>query len=427
MRGRLHFRIWVMFMLIVAVALPATYGISHLADPRPSTGEYAMALAGVLVADMAGMDDRGRADRVTKIGAALSAELGVYDSQGIQITSTAAAAALPESRRPEGSFFHSPTGMGMAFQTDDGYWITISHSTRGSHFKRMVVSLGAFAGILFIGAFFLSHRLTRRLERLQASVAAWNPKMAPGQIEVEGRDEVAALANSFNGAAERIARLLGQQRHMLASASHELRTPLARIRLAAEMMAESQEQEKRSRGLKDIQDDIEELDGLVEDILLASRLDADPMDRGHSKSLDLYGMATDIAAAYGSSVEGEPVHILGDPKTLRRMLINLLDNAKKHAPGEPAAVKVGHDGAMAFITISDRGPGLTVEEKENVFNPFFRGSGATGREGHGLGLSIVKKIAERYKGQAICRDRNGGGTVFEIRLPAAKRDNQSTP
>ncbi|MDH5509844.1 MAG: HAMP domain-containing histidine kinase [Nitrospinota bacterium] len=421
MNGRLHFRIWVAFMLIVAVALPATYWIAHLADPKPSTGEYAMALAGVLVSDMAGLDESGRVERVRRIGQALSVELGVYDSQGLRIASTGAAPPLPERRRADGSFFHSQNGMGMAFRTDNGYWVTISHSSRGSHFMRMVVSLGAFAGILFIGAFFLSHRLTRRLERLQASVAAWDPKTSPSMVNVEGRDEVAALAQSFNGAAERIARLLGQQRTMLASASHELRTPLARIRLAAEMMAECGEGHKRNEALAGIHEDILELDSLVEDILLAARLEGDPPDNSQTGIVDLLEMATDIAYAYGSSVEGASSCVQGDPKALRRMLVNLLDNAKKHAPGKPAAVRVWQDGAMAIITISDRGPGLTMDEKENVFNPFFRGSGAADRQGHGLGLSIVKKIAERHGGLAMCRDRDGGGTVFEIRLPLADR------
>ncbi|MDH5678025.1 MAG: HAMP domain-containing histidine kinase [Nitrospinota bacterium] len=420
MRGKLHFRIWLAFMLIVAVALPATYGIARLADPRPSPADYAMALAAVLVSDMAGLDEHGRDERAKRIGQALFAELGVYDGQGRRVAATAHAPSLPEKRKPEGSFFHSPTGVGMAFRTDNGYWVTVSHSTRGAHFTRMVVSLGVFGGLLFIGAFFLSHRLTRRLERLQASVAAWDPKRSPTMVTVEGHDEVAALAESFNGAAGRITRLLDQQRNMLASASHELRTPLARIRLAAEIMAESAEESKRADRLAHIQEDIGELDSLVEDILTASRLEGESQDDSRLEVVDLYEMARGMAPAYGASVEGAPAMVMGDPKALRRMMVNLLENARIHAPGAPPMVEVGRQGAMAFVAISDRGPGLGPEERETVFNPFFRGSGAKGRRGHGLGLWIVKKIAERHGGAVECGDSHGGGAVFEVRLPSAR-------
>jgi len=419
MRGRLHFRIWLSFMVIVAVALPATYWIAHLADPRPSAGDYAKSLAGVLVDDMARLGVDERQARVEKIAAALSTELGVYDDGGRKIAATANAPNLPDKRRPDGAFFHSPAGMGMVFSTDNGFWVTVSHSAGRPHFTRMAVSLGAFAGILFLGAFFLSHRLTRRLERLRDSVAAWDPKAAPARIEVEGRDEVAALARSFNSAARRIAQLLEQQRNMLASASHELRTPLARIMLAAEMMAESWDEKKREASLANIRDDIRELDGLVEEILLAARMEGDEPDGHRMEMVDLLPMARGAAAAYGFGVEGEPANVTGDPGMLRRMMVNLFENAAKHAPENPALVEVGMDGPIAFLKVSDRGPGLTAVEKENVFNPFYRGGRAAGRSGHGLGLSIVRKIAGRHGGQATCRDREGGGAVFEIRLPAA--------
>src|SRR5262249_42872745 len=142
----------------------------------------------------------------------------------------------------------------------------------------------------------------------------------------EGRDEVARLAGSFNRAAGRIEDLIGAHKALLANASHELRTPLARIRMAVELMKQDADA-KRKAGLEQ---DIAELDALIDEILLASRLDAvKGLER--VEDIDLLALAAEECARYESvELEGRPVVVRGDPRLLRRLVRNLLENAKRH-------------------------------------------------------------------------------------------------
>jgi signal transduction histidine kinase len=417
MTGRLHFRIWLAFLLIVAVAAPVTFIIGRLAAPRHNPADYAKAVSGIIIEDMIRLDAKKRAMRMRRIGQAMRVELGFFDPQGALLAATPAAPPLPANRNDEGFIFRSPSGMAAVFKTENGYWVTVSHSG-GRHpgIFPIVVSFVAFCGALFIGSYILSRRLTGRLERLQNSVATWDARQAPAPIRVEGEDEVARLAESFNVAGERITRLLSQQRALLANASHELRTPLARIRLAAEIMAGAGDGGKRSANLATIHEDILEMDALVDDILLAARLDANPIEKEALEKIDLMELAGDVAGPSALPASGSGARVIGGRKLLRRMIGNLMENARKHAPGAPAEVEIFMDGGSALIRVSDRGSGLAEGEHERVFDPFFRGRGA-GPEGYGLGLSIVKKIAERHGGSAGCAPREGGGTVFTVRLP----------
>ena len=418
MTGRkMHFRIWASFLLILAIAMPVTMAISWLFGATPPTPHYARRMAAIIVTDAMKLPPEERNGRLEEIGSKFEAGIGLFDENGKPLASSGMAPPLPERRKPEGTFFHSSKGWGMAFRTDDGYWITVSHSGAKHNPFRFIFSLAVFLGMLFIGVYFLARRLTGRLARLQKAVSAWDAHSEPAPVPVEGEDEVARLAKSFNEAGERIASLLARQRALLAGASHELRTPLARIRLAAEMMAESDYKAKRESALAGVREDIEELDGLVDDILFAARLDDRSHPRLKTETVDLFRAASQAAAGYGVEAEGSPVLVDGDEKNLRRLVANLLENAAKHAPQEPPVLKVEAEGELAVLTVSDRGPGLSQEERERVFDPFFRSEGASSAEGYGLGLFIVMRIAKRHGGHAACLPRQGGGTVFRLRLP----------
>jgi signal transduction histidine kinase len=261
------------------------------------------------------------------------------------------------------------------------------------------------------GAYPLIRRLTRRLERLQRRVEALGAGELSSRVEVEGRDEVAELAGSFNRTAERIERLVEAQRMLLAGASHELRSPLTRLRVALELLGDQARPELRERILHDI----EELDGVIGELLLASRMEAaEAIER--REPVDLLGLAAEEAARYGVEVEGEPVVIEGDAPLLRRLLRNLLENGRRHAPGSALEVEVVSDpDGSARLRVSDRGPGLSEADRERVFEPFYR-AGTSG-QGIGLGLTIVRRIARLHGGEVGCRSREGGGATFEVRLP----------
>ena len=232
---------------------------------------------------------------------------------------------------------------------------------------------------------------------------------------MEGKDEIAALARSFNQAAERIQALVEAQRDTLAAASHELRSPLARIRMAVELLAENGDPTLRQR----IERDIEDLDELIEEILLASRLST--LERPtHLERIDLQALCTEEAARAGATFEGGPATMEGEGRLLARLIRNLLDNAARHAPGSPIQVELEVQDDQALLRVLDRGPGVPEAERERIFEPFYRREGR--REdrdddrGVGLGLSLVRQIARRHGGEARCLPRDGGGACFEVSL-----------
>lgn len=275
-----------------------------------------------------------------------------------------------------------------------------------------------------IGAFPMARRITRRLERLRSGVEELSTGALSSRVPVEGEDEVAALARSFNRAAERIERLVETRRRMLASASHELRTPLTRIRLGLELLGSEGERgalhPEREKLLEDLERDVEELDALIGDLLLATRLEAQPKAR-RLEPVELLALVEHEAARFGVAAAGDRFVLHGERDALRRMVRNLLDNAQRWGGGRDveARVEALSDGPPDVrVAVTDRGPGLPAEERERIFEPFYRPrSGANGGEaGVGLGLALVLEVARRHDGDARCLAREGGGLCFEVDL-----------
>lgn len=170
---------------------------------------------------------------------------------------------------------------------------------------------------------------------------------------------MAELAKRFNHAAQRIEQLVTSQRTMLANVSHELRSPLARMRMATELLGAAERPDLKARLTRDIA----ELDALIDELLLASRLDGGASAMT-PEPVELLSLAAEEAAGFGAEVSGVAVSINGDVRTLRRLLRNLLHNASRHVGGTLVEVIVaGSDGA-ATVTVADRGPGVPVAERE---------------------------------------------------------------
>jgi signal transduction histidine kinase len=255
--------------------------------------------------------------------------------------------------------------------------------------------LGTIALAVALCAYPLVRWLTRRLERLQAGVEQLGAGDLRARVSVEGRDEVAMLAASFNRAAARIEDLVGSHKLLLANASHELRTPLSRIRLGVELLQEGRDPKRKA----DLERDIAELDALIDEILLSSRLDAvRGLDR--REEIDLLALAAEEATRYEQCcVGGEPVTVPGDRALLRRMVRNLIENAERHGV-PPVDIEVRGAGREVSVTVSDHGPGVAPADRERVFTPFFRIPGSDRTSGAGLGLTLVRQIARQHGGEA---------------------------
>lgn len=308
--------------------------------------------------------------------------------------------------------------------------------------------LGLVALAVALGAYPIVRRLTKRLEALQKGVERWGNGDLSTRLPVQGHDEIAFLATRFNAAAERVQTLLQSHKALLANASHELRSPLARIRMGLELLgrdsASAPQRQEMARS-------IEELDQLIDEILLASRLDArdanDASALGPTEEVDMVGLAAEECARTGADLDiapgVSPVLLQGHARLLRRLLRNLLENARRY--GKPVPPNATEAGAAAdvrltmamsdpatpekksadnraprtvVICVEDRGPGVPADLRERIFEPFYRLPGASEREGGvGLGLSLVKTIAERHGGHVRCEARDGGGARFVVELP----------
>ena len=297
-----------------------------------------------------------------------------------------------------------------------------------------------FTGILVmvglavaLGAYPIIRRLTLRLEALQRGVERWGAGDLSARVNTDGHDEVAFLAARFNHAAERIETLMNSHKALLANASHELRSPLARIRMSLELMGAA---DAASPQRIEIARSIRELDQLIDEILLASRLDARQSDAEPFEALDLTGLAAEecarvhaelsakLEAGQGLNATGHSLTVQGSPRLLRRLIRNLLENARRYSTGdislELSQVRTASH-AMAVIKVHDRGPGVPPAQRERIFEPFYRLPGASEREGGvGLGLALVKSISQRHGGTVRCEARPGSGATFVVELPISQ-------
>lgn len=291
-------------------------------------------------------------------------------------------------------------------------------------------TLGLVAVAVALATFPIVRRLTRRLEALQHGVEQWGDGNLAARVPVSGDDEVGYLAGRFNHAAQQIESLvkardalLASQKSLLANASHELRSPLTRIRMGLEFLAPASD-EATQRAQDEIARNIAELDLLIDEILLASRLDAQQADLGTVEAVDLVGLCAEECARLDAVLhapESGALVVQGVSRLLRRAVRNLLENAHRHANGQVSVTVV--DGQnLASIRVCDEGPGVPEAYQERIFEPFFRLPGASERDGGvGLGLALVKSIALRHQGSVHCSNRTPRGACFEIRLPKPLR------
>jgi signal transduction histidine kinase len=311
---------------------------------------------------------------------------------------------------------------GLCLQLPEGQWVAVAGvnaRTRDWVMRGMGVFLAIF-GTIALGCYPLARRITRRLEALQDGVEAFGRGELDRRVSVEGEDEVAAVAAAFNDSADRVATLVARQRRVLAHASHELRSPLARLRMAVALLEDARSDDARSDASARAIVEIDELDDLIEDVLLASRLRggvAVPRTRG---LLDLLEVCAPLAERFDAALLAAdgPVWMEGDVRLLERAVGNLLSNARRHA-APPFELAVRAEDGHAEVHVLDRGPGLSEAERERIFEPFFRPAGhREGDPGVGLGLSLVDEIARHHGGSASCAPREDGGMRFTLRFPS---------
>ncbi|WP_037345898.1 sensor histidine kinase [Sciscionella sediminilitoris] len=306
--------------------------------------------------------------------------------------------------------------------------------------QRFAVVLVAADAVVVVLTVSLGYALTRRGLRSVESVRRAAEHVAQTQdltaaVPVARRDpaEMASVARSVNAMLTALATSQDAQRQLVDDAGHELATPLTSLRTNIELLLRAEKHpervlaaEDRRKLLEDLRAQIGELTTLTEEVVELAR------DQGAHEEHTELDLASVLDAAVSRArartpdvpfeVSSEPVTVHGKRAALERALLNLLDNAAKFSPdGERVEVWLRPGENTAAIGVADRGPGVSEEELDRVFERFHRSADARALPGSGLGLSIVAQIVAAHDGSTWLTHREGGGTVAHIELPLADR------
>ena len=281
---------------------------------------------------------------------------------------------------------------------------------------KLLLVLFLLFGMLWAAAGRVARGIAWPLAELTRVARALGEGQLSTRAEVRGASEVRELAKVMNEMAARIERQLSDQRELLAGVSHELRTPLARVRLLLELGRSGADS---GRTLDEVEGEVLEMDRLVGELLASARLDFVALSRVTLDARDVAARALERAGLPASllQLDAQRRAFQGDPTLLGRALANLLENARRHAGGVTALRVTEEAGTLAF-SVEDAGPGFASGESAEAFQPFRRGT--TSRQGEqaglGLGLALVRRIAEAHGGQAFAENRPTGGARVGFRI-----------
>jgi two-component system sensor histidine kinase MprB len=291
------------------------------------------------------------------------------------------------------------------------------------HKLRLAFLLLALLGLgtVIAGSWLVVRRMMRPVASLtEAAEQIAVTRDLATRIDDYGDDELGRLAVSFNTMLDALERSLGSQRQLILDASHELRTPLASLRTNVEVLHEIDRltPDQRRDLLEGIVTQLEELTGLVADVVELARGDAPESAHSDVEVDELVTHAVERARRYWPNVvymlSSEPLVVRGVAARLDRAVINLLDNAGKFSsPGSVVDVAVTSAGT---IRVSDRGPGVPEDALPFVFDRFYRSDEARAMPGSGLGLAIVKQVVDGHGGTVTMANRLHGGAVVTVTL-----------
>lgn len=284
--------------------------------------------------------------------------------------------------------------------------------------------------LISLGVYALIFPLERKLQLIQSGITKVREGKLNTKVKVVGEDEIAHLAATFNSMTEHIRRLIESQRELTRAVSHELRTPVARIRFAVDMLADTDDYDDRMSQRDYIDQDIESLNGLIDEILTYAKLE-EGSPKMDWEDVDLQELVSQIARE--TNALGKPVTVKvgkvqkgvfaqADRRYLHRVLQNLAGNATRYAEST-IIISAGLEKNEAFISVEDDGQGIPEKDREKVFIPFARLDDSRTRAsgGYGLGLSIVSRIAFWFNGRmSVDESPTLGGARFIMTWPKSQ-------
>ena len=365
--------------------------------------------------------------------------LQIWDRNGVQLFLSQPRRVLPQ---------HAQLGF-TTVATEHGEWRVFSTLAEGqvvqvaqplsarrelaaSMALRTIVPLLAALPFLALFAWLTIARGLSPLDRVADAVASRSPTVLEPLSEIGLPSEVRPLVHALNGLLERLDHALSAQRSFIADAAHELRTPLTAVHLQAQLAERATTDAERSAALSELKGGLERATRLSEQLLALAREEPGVSNRT-PVDIDLSATAraviadlAPLAAAEGIDLglnETPGVHMRGDADAVATLVSNLVDNAVRYTNhGGRVDVLVRSDDGAALLEVRDNGPGISLEDRERVFDRFYRGAAAQAAgaaRGSGLGLAIVRRIAERHGGAVTLGPGvDGNGLGVTVRFPA---------
>lgn len=279
-----------------------------------------------------------------------------------------------------------------------------------------LIMLATFV-LAILTAIILARRIVQPLQKLAAAARHVGAGSTPEKLPVEGVQELAELAQTFNTMAQQVQALLSNRTTLLAGISHDLRTPLSRMRIVVEMLPEEVEPKQVAR----LRRDIEEMNRLIGEFLAFSR----GLEREVPQETEIHKLMQSLVE--NVRAEGAAIQLLECPECIckvgqmavSRIVSNLLGNAVRYGNGKEIELACRCNDDELQISVLDRGPGIPPEEVENVFKPFYRleSSRSVTTGGSGLGLAITRQLADVNGWEIALLPREGGGTEARLSVP----------
>jgi two-component system OmpR family sensor kinase len=284
--------------------------------------------------------------------------------------------------------------------------------------ERILLVIGIAILVVSPLAWWFSRRLAAPIAALAAGAERLGRDPQAKPMDIRGPAEVAAAVMAFNEMQERLRRYVDQRTNMIAAIAHDLRTPLTRLRFRIEAAPESLQAK--------LAQDIDEMEAMISATLAFVQDATRPRERKRLEMSSLVETVLDEAAETGADASidrCDRVVVDGDPVALKRLVVNLVDNALKF--GSQARGRVFIDGDMAVVEVDDNGPGVPEDQIERAFEPFHRLESSRSRDtgGIGLGLAVVRAIARGHGGDVLLQNRVGGGLRARVTLPVGLAAN----
>lgn len=440
----LFHRIYATFVAGLVVAVIGASILTFALTGHPRTGIFESKLRGIVrylgsgsamrLPDMMRKEDAPRLQRtLDQMRDELGMRASLYDPGGRLVGSAGEPIKPPHAsahevlRQGEVVVVHRPPPITaftplMRDGRLEGYLgLTPEVTARPAELIRPVVWLAGLLGGLALLTYPVARGMAHRLERLTEGAQRIATGDLATRIDARGSDEIGRLGLAMNEMAAKLERLMRGQKELVAAVSHELRSPLARVKVSMEMAQDDAlGGEARERHLRDVAGDLAELEALIDDLLLSSRLELADFPL-RPEPVEMGALARELAGRYEgveAHVAAEELLVTGDARLLRRLVGNLIENARKASSG-PVRVEVRRDAGAVVADVADEGPGVPAGERERIFEPFHRLDPSRSREsgGAGLGLAIARRIALRHGGGLELVPTESGAR-FRLRLPA---------